>query len=93
MTDDLLRVAERKKPMNGIICPTCNLDMNLPPNDEPNPCPQCGQGRGTNRNERFLKAAIRFAAFRFGKTCLSNIEATREFRDAYRALRASGERK
>ena len=28
------------------LCPTCKLDMNLPPNSKSNPCPQCGQGRG-----------------------------------------------
>ena len=40
--------AKRKK----VRCPTCGLDMNAAANSKPNPCPQCGQGRGPAKRKK-----------------------------------------
>lgn len=32
-----------------VPCQTCKQNMNAAPNDKPNPCPLCGQGRGSKR--------------------------------------------
>jgi len=39
----------------AVRCPTCKLDMNVQPNSKPNPCPQCGQGRGRKPKRKAVK--------------------------------------
>lgn len=41
-----------------VPCPTCKLDMNGTAKDKPNPCPQCGQGRGKPWRERGIAVTL-----------------------------------